>query len=527
MDTGWIVGISGETFVMDGLFGTLIIYGIFALLIVMFFLLVNTKKYKAADKKAQENQKKLEEEIHTMETAYHQVQLDEKELQEKYEELKKSEEKSRKIAYTDYLTGLPNRTAFIEKLEHIILTLRKGENIGIMFLDLDNFKDINDTLGHSYGDELLIDVTDRLKQAIDENDFLGRIGGDEFAILSQNLEDISSYDEKIKKVQNVFSYPFVLAMKEFFVTISIGIGIAPKDGKSRQVIMKNVDAAMYKAKEFGKNTYYYFDESVNKKRMEMIELQSEIRHGIDHEEFVVHYQPQLDLTTNQIVGFEALVRWNHPTKGLLFPSEFLELSEETGLIVAIGKWVLTMACQQLRKLELDGYDQVTMAVNLCARQFKDENLFDMTMKIIEETGISPEHLRFEIKESIVLEDMVYAINLIEKMKIEGIQISLDNFGTGYSSVNYLKILQVNQIKIDKSYLVTLLDHENEQKMLTALIAFCQALELDIVVEGVEQEKQHAFLKTTGCNKVQGFLYSQPLIEEEMHQILQDRLDIHE
>ena len=235
----------------------------------------------------------------------------------------------KKLAYTDYLTELPNRTAFTEMLDNIMLTLRSEETVGIMDIDIDNFKNINDSLGHSYGDELLIDVTYRLKQVMDENDYLARIGGDEFAVLTQNLQDTVSYEDKIKKIKNVFSYPFVLSTKEYFVTVSIGAAFAPKDGKTSQALIKNVDSAMYVAKENGKNTHTYFDYSFNQKLTEKIETQSELRKAIEREEFVLYYQAQMNLETKTVIGFEALIRWNHPTKGLVCPDDFIYLAEET------------------------------------------------------------------------------------------------------------------------------------------------------------------------------------------------------
>jgi diguanylate cyclase (GGDEF) domain len=488
------------------------------LVIILFILLINIRKRTAAESATKAAKLQLENNYIELEAAYEEVTATQTALEEKYEELKRSEEKVKRLAFCDYLTDLPNRTAFTEKLTENLKTIGKEESIALMYVDLDNFKMINDTLGHSYGDELLIDVTDRLKQVVDENDFLARFGGDEFIILSQNIEDIGTYDEKIKKVQKVFSYPFVLAMKEFFITISIGICLAPKDGKTTQTLIKNVDAAMYAAKGLGKNTHSYYDESIHQKLMEKIEIQSELRNAIEKGEFVVYYQAQIDLHSNKIVGFEALIRWNHPTKGMIPPLSFIGIAEETGLIVPIGRWVLMEACKMLRNCELQGHNDVTMAVNLSARQFKDVELVQMVKDTIEATGIDPEHLELEITESIALDDLNYSVDTIQKLSAMGIKFSLDDFGTGYSSMNYLKRLPVSNLKIDKSFLDTVIDDTNDQKIVTTIINLAQALNLDVIAEGVESNEQEQFLKGVNCNRAQGYLYSRPIPMNETEEL---------
>lgn len=493
---------------------------VFLLILILFILLINIQKRNAAENATKAAKLQLENNYLELEAAYEEVTATQTALSLKYEELKRSEEKIKKLAFSDYLTDLPNRTAFSEKLSDIIQTLRKEETVGLMYIDLDNFKMINDTLGHSYGDELLIDVTDRLKQVMDENDFFARFGGDEFIVLTQNIEDIGDYDEKIKKIQKVFSYPFVLAMKEFFVTISIGVCLAPKDGKTTQTLIKNVDAAMYAAKGIGKNTHCYYDETINNKLMEKIEMQSELRNAIERNEFKVYYQAQIDLNSDKIVGFEALIRWNHPTKGMVAPGEFIGIAEETGLIVPIGRWVLFEACKMLKSCEEKGYEDINIAVNLSPRQFKDADIVQMVHEAIKETGINPNHLELEITESIALEDLEYSIETIEKLKEIGIKFSLDDFGTGYSSMNYLKSLPVSNLKIDKSFLDMVIDDTNDQKIVTSIINLAQALELDVIAEGVESSEQAIFLKAVNCNKAQGYLYSKPIPMEESVQLLE-------
>lgn len=440
-------------------------------------------------------------------------------LNSRYEELYRTSENIRKLAYTDYMTELPNRTALTEMLENVLMTLRKDEIIGIMEIDIDNFKIINDTLGHSFGDELLIDVTHRIKQVLDENDYLARFGGDEFVILTQNLENMASFEEKIKKVKNVFASPFVLSTKEYFVTVSIGVAFAPKDGKTSQTLIKNMDSAMYMAKVNGKNTYTYFDTSYNQMLTDKIELQSELRRAIENEEFVLFYQAQMDISKKKIIGFEALIRWNHPVRGLLHPVDFIYLAEESGLIIPIGRWALNSACKQLREWSDMGFTDITMAVNVSARQFKDENFVQMIYEIIKETGIDPKRLELEITETIALEDLEYTIEVIKELNKIGVRFSLDDFGTGYSAMSYLKRLPISNVKIDKSFLDTVLEDANDQKIIQAIINLAYNLDLQVIAEGVEQLEHEKLLQKLNCNMAQGYLYSRPVPKEKAEELL--------
>lgn len=462
----------------------------------------------------------ISKEYKDLESAYKGAISSYNELNARYEELHKNRESIRKLAYTDYLTELPNRIAFIEMLDSIMLTLRTDEIIGIMDIDLDNFKNINDTLGHSYGDELLIDVTHRLKQVLGENDYLARIGGDEFVILTQNLKDMVSFEERIRKVRNVFSYPFILSGKEYFVTVSIGVAFAPKDGKTAQTLIKNVDSAMYMAKANGKNNYAYYEDSLNQLLTDKIELQSELRKAIEREEFILFYQAQMDITEKKVVGFEALIRWKHPDKGLLYPNDFIYLAEETGLIVPIGKWVLKTACLQLKEWSDKGHNNINMAVNLSARQFKDKDFVQMVLDTISETEIDPKRLSLEITETVALEDLEYTIATIKELRTIGVSFSLDDFGTGYSSMSYLKRLPVSNLKIDKSFLDSVMEDTRDQKIIQTIICLAMNLNLHVIAEGVESPDQEQFLQESDCNFAQGFLYSKPVPKEKAEEFLE-------
>ncbi len=499
--------------VIDRSVGIAIIAAYVIIVVLLIIYVIRLKKVKHLQSLAYQENQKIKENFRELEEVYQTSLSTLNELSSKYEELNKNKENMKKLAYTDYLTELPNRVAFTEMLDNIMLTLRSEETVAIMDIDIDNFKNINDSLGHSYGDELLIDVTYRLKQAMDENDYLARIGGDEFIVLTQNLQDTLEFEAKIKKIKNVFSYPFILSTKEYFVTVSIGVAFAPKDGKTSQSIIKNVDSAMYVAKANGKNTHAYFDYAFNKKLTEKIETQSELRKALERNEFELFYQAQMNLETKKVVGFEALIRWNHPTKGLVYPDEFISLAEETGLIIPIGKWVLKTACEQLKQWSAT-HSELTMAVNLSARQFKDRDLVKQVYDAIEETGINPKMLELEITETIALDDIEYTIATIQELRKIGVNFSLDDFGTGYSSMNYLKRLPVSNLKIDKSFLDTVMEDTSDQKIIQAIITLARNLDLYVIAEGVESFDQEEFLKEANCDKAQGFLYSKPVPKDK-------------
>lgn len=506
--------------VVNGSIGIAIITALFFITVLLIIYAVRFRKVKHIQSLTDQENQRMKERYSELEEVYNSSLSSLNELTGKYEELNRNKESMKKLAYTDYLTELPNRTAFTEMLDNIMITLRNEEIIAIMDIDIDNFKNINDSLGHSYGDELLIDVTYRLKQVMDENDYLARIGGDEFIVLSQNLPDTVIFEEKIKKIKNVFSYPFILSTKEYFVTVSIGVAFAPKDGKTSQSLIKNVDSAMYVAKANGKNTHAYFDYSFNQKLTEKIETQSELRRALERDEFVLFYQAQMDLESKSVVGFEALIRWNHPTKGLVAPDEFIYLAEETGLIIPIGKWVLRTACLQLKQWSSE-YPDITMAVNLSGRQFRDREIVKLVYDVIEETGIDPKNLELEITETIALDDIEYTIATIQELRKIGVKFSLDDFGTGYSSMNYLKRLPVSNLKIDKSFLDTVMEDSCDQKIIQTIITLARNLDLYVIAEGVESFDQETFLKEANCDKAQGFLYSKPVPKDMAIKFLQN------
>ncbi|MBE5963235.1 MAG: EAL domain-containing protein [Lachnospiraceae bacterium] len=497
-----------------------ILAGSSIILLVLFFgLIINIKKRAKAERAAIQARVKLKESYKELEIAYEEVMATKNALYSRYEELKENRDKVNKLAYSDYLTGLPNRVALMERIENAICTQKLDEIIGVMHIDLDNFKNINDTLGHAYGDQMLGQVADRLKGILKEEDYLARFAGDEFVILTRKISDVHAYEARVEEIQRAFLTPFVVATKEFFITASIGIAISPKDGKNAHALIQNVDTAMYAAKEQGKNNYCFFDEAMNKVLKQQIEMQNELRKAIEEKQFVVYYQAQMNLDTDRIIGFEALIRWEHPTKGIIPPIQFIPIAEETGLIVSIGRFVLEEACRQLRQWEDEGYQDVMMAVNLSARQFKDKDFLKNVYEILGETKINPKHLEFEITETVALDDLEFTIEMITKLKDLGVSFALDDFGTGYSSLNYLKRLPVNNLKIDKSFLDTVLDNNSDQKIVRTMIDLARDLNIEVIAEGVEKSEQEQFLKTVNCGKAQGYLYSRPVPKREACEVL--------
>lgn len=513
------MGTHGANILENRLIFSCVLVMFLVLMGVLIYLLLNIKSKRKQQKALIAENENLEKQCLNLQEQLNETQAKNDEMKEQYEELQKAQSHIKQLAYNDSLTQLPNRISFTEMLDNVLYTLRQEETVAVMNIDIDDFKVINDTLGHSYGDELLIDVTHRLKQALTEDDYLARIGGDEFILLSQNIMNISQYEDKIKKVMKVFSYPFVLSTKEFFVTVSIGIALAPNDGKTSQVIIKNVDTATYAAKDRGKDRYCYFDASMNEKLMNKIEMQSELRKAIENKEFVAYYQPQIQLQDNKLVGFEALIRWKQEDGTLVPPIDFIPLAEETGLIVPIGQYILIEACREIKLWNDKGYKDLTMAVNLSARQFRDRDFVQMLTDIIDEVGVNPKNLELEITETLALEDMEYTVATIKKLQELGIKFSLDDFGTGYSSMHYLKSLPIDILKIDKSFLATLLEDESEQKIVKTIINMAQILELEVIAEGVESEEQAEYLKQMNCDMAQGFLYSRPVPSNEAYELI--------
>jgi diguanylate cyclase (GGDEF)-like protein/PAS domain S-box-containing protein len=430
-------------------------------------------------------------------------------------ESKNFEDKINKLAYYDNVTGLPNRVYLVEKLgDFIVEAKKKNEPGALIFLDLDNFKTINDTLGHTFGDELLKKVGTMIESITYDNDLAAHFGADEFVIVKPNI-DRHLASEIASTIVEAFQKPWMIEDKDFFITASVGVVIFPEDGEDVQTILKNVDMAMYNAKDFGKNKYQIYKKDMNKALLNKLETHNDLRYAIEREEFFIYYQPQIDIFTGKIVSVEALLRWIKPNIGIVQPLKFIPLAEESGLIVQIGEWVLKTACEQIVKWSKEGIDNLNVAVNFSAKQFQLDNITSMVENVIKNTKMNPKRLEVEITESIIMENMESTVNVLNELRKMGAKVSLDDFGTGYSSLNYLKKLPIDMLKIDKSFVNELSTNKDEQAIAKAVIELAHSMHLSVTAEGVETKEQLDFLKNYNCDKAQGFLFSKPVPANEI------------
>ncbi|QGU95647.1 EAL domain-containing protein [Clostridium bovifaecis] len=432
---------------------------------------------------------------------------------------RKNEETIYKLAYYDSLTNLPNRTLFNLKLaDELKKSLKYNTQLALLYMDLDNFKSINDTFGHHFGDKLLIEVTKSFECLMRDNIIISRLGGDEFMVLISDIHDITYACELSNEIIKSLYRPFIINSTSVFVTTSIGIVVYPNDGSDIETLLKNADAAMYHAKSLGKNNYQLFSTELNAKLVEKMELEKTLRFALlnrKEKEFMVYYQPQVDAKTGELVGMEALVRWTHPKRGFISPNQFIPIAEETGLINEIDEFVIKATCKQLRQWQYQGYKLVPVSVNISANQFKQQNIFNKIKAILDETEISPKWLHIEITESATISDMNLATKILNRFKALGIKVLLDDFGTGYSSLNHLKNLPINTLKIDKSFIDRIAYEESEKAIAHTLIELAHILNMDVIAEGVETEAQLEVLKAQQCDKIQGYLFSKPLPPDKL------------
>lgn len=435
-------------------------------------------------------------------------------------ERKASEQRIHRLAYYDALTQLPNRTLFQERLHTALQHAeRREEWVVLMFLDLDRFKPINDSLGHAAGDRMLKDVAVRLADCVGDDDTVARMGGDEFTLLlSPCTGRETALNRAITVAEQILSRlarPFVLEGREFFVTASIGIALGPQDGHEPSQLMKNADTAMYHAKERGKNNFQFYQAEMNARALERLELESDLRHALEQREFVLYYQPQFSGDGKRLTGVEALLRWRHPERGLVPPGEFIPVLEELGLVVEVGDWVLREACRQLRAWHQRKMRLPKVSVNISARQFADGQLVQRISGILAESGLPPACLELELTESILMRDVAEAMEILANLKRLGLCIAVDDFGTGYSSLNYLKRFPIDVLKIDRSFVDGLPDGERDAQIARAIIAMSHSLNLAVIAEGVETHAQLDFLREHGCDEVQGFLFGRPMPADQL------------
>jgi diguanylate cyclase (GGDEF)-like protein/PAS domain S-box-containing protein len=426
-------------------------------------------------------------------------------------ERKLDEKRIRYLANHDPLTGLPNRTSFSDVLSASIKNAqRHGRSLAVMFVDLDRFKIINDTLGHEAGDEVLREVGIRLRHTLRASDVIARLGGDEFVVLVQEVKDAIQMETVARKILAALVRPMFIQAQECAITASIGICSYPGDGENEQSLMKNADTAMYQAKEAGKNNFKFYSHEPNSNSFQRLAMETSLRYGLRRNEFFLEYQPRINLKSGAVTGVEALVRWQHPELGVIPPGQFIPLAEETGVILELGTWVLATACAQAVAWQKEGLPALRMAVNLSARQFADENLVEHIVRALGSSGLAPGFLELELTESVVAQNVERAATVLRQIRDLGVQLALDDFGTGYSSLAQLKRFPIDTLKIDRSF-VAGLPHSGEDAAITlAIIALGRGLDLVLIAEGVETEEQQAFLRRHACNEMQGFLFSRPL-----------------
>ncbi len=425
-----------------------------------------------------------------------------------------------KMAHYDSLTGLANRTLINDKLNNILKEAALTQSkTAVVFIDLDNFKLINDTMGHDIGDIVLRKASQIIEGCIGDKDFAGRLGGDEFIVVMPELDSISKAVQKINRLVNEINIPITIENKEFYISASAGISIYPNHGEDSKTLIKNADTAMYTAKGNGKNSFKIFNSNMNLEISKKLEMVNDLSNAIKNNEFSLHYQPQIDISTNSIIGMEALIRWNHPSKGIIPPLDFIPLAEETGLILQVGEWVLNEACRQNKEWQDLGYKTMRMAVNLSILQFEHSNLIKLVKSALNKSGLEPKWLELEITESVALKCYDCAVHKINELKNIGVFVSLDDFGTGYSSFNYLKQLPIDTLKIDKIFLDNLIPNSDEEFIMKTMINLARRLNLKVVAEGVESTSQLEFLKKEKCNVAQGFLFSKPLSKSEFVELI--------
>ena len=435
-------------------------------------------------------------------------------------ERKRSEAAIKKLAYYDTLTGLPNRVLFSDRLKQaIVMAERDKRDTALLFLDLDNFKNVNDSIGHTYGDRLLKITADRIQGCLRGSDTVARIGGDEFVVILPLVTGAEDVSKVAAKILDCLNKTVRFEEHEIYSSASIGISVFPDDGATADELLKNADIALYQAKERGRNNFQFFSKEMNVQALTRQLIESSMRQAITRDEFYLVYQPQFDIGSRRVVGLEALLRWHHPQKGNIYPLHFIAIAEETGMIIPIGEWVLRTACRQARAWHDAGYPWLRIAVNISARQFKQDTFVGLVKSILDESGLPPEYLELELTESTIMERADTNIQALRELKKLGCTLAIDDFGTGYSSLSYLKHFPIDRLKIDRSFVRDLNTDGDDAAIAEAIIFMAHSLKLDVVAEGVELEEQLNFLHSRNCDTLQGYLMSPPLSVDDVTDLL--------
>lgn len=441
-------------------------------------------------------------------------------------ERKRNFEELSYLANYDSLTGLANRPLFRERLDRALIRADRNKTLVALFvIDLDRFKNINDTLGHDVGDKLLVDVSNRLKKCTREGDTIARLGGDEFTIIMEDIKDIDDARIVAEKVLMFMQEKFNIKQHELFVTPSIGITIYPVNNNNSSNLFINADSAMYDAKASGRNCYRFYTDDMNTQLTGRINLESKLRRAIEKQEFVLYYQPKFSVNKKYPIGAEALIRWNDPAEGMISPALFIPLAEETGLIGPMTDWVIKEACTQNSKWQQQGYQAIRMAVNLSPKQFNQDDIMNRIFNQIISSDLSPKYVELEITEGALVEDVEKSCDILMQLKKWGIQVSIDDFGTGYSSLSYLKKFPLDTLKIDQSFVRDLMDDSDDAAIVQAIIAMAKSLNFNVIAEGVETQQQLNYLASHGCNEVQGYFLGKPVPADEFEQFLVKKSEV--
>ncbi|OWW22354.1 putative bifunctional diguanylate cyclase/phosphodiesterase [Noviherbaspirillum denitrificans] len=420
----------------------------------------------------------------------------------------------------DALTGLPNRTLLHDRLLCAIARARRADTgFSVAFIDLDRFKLVNDTMGHTAGDLLLKQVATRLQSLLRHTDTLARLGGDEFILIVEHQEGGVPNTRVVQRMMDEVARPLHVHGQTFFITASIGIANFPDDGEDPEALIMHADTAMYRAKETGRNNFQFYERGLNQRAMDRLQLEMELRVALEHGQFSLHYQPQVCLTEGRVTGMEALLRWNHPDLGAVAPARFIDLAEETGLIVPIGYWALRSACLQNKRWQDAGLPKFHVAVNVSARQFADKNLAQCITSILQETGLEPRYLELELTESLVMDNVDHTVNVLSALKDIGVRVSIDDFGTGYSSLSYLKRFPIDMLKIDRSFVRDILHDPDDAAIVRAIISLAHSLRMGVIAEGVEDARQLDYLRKNRCNQIQGYYISRPVPADDIDAFL--------
>jgi diguanylate cyclase (GGDEF)-like protein len=423
-------------------------------------------------------------------------------------------------AQHDFLTGLPNRMLLNDRVaQAIILALRHTKKVAMLFLDLDGFKHINDSLGHEIGDKLLQSVTKRLIDCVRFSDTVSRQGGDEFVVLLSEMEHSEDAAITARRMLHVVAEGHSIDQHDLHVTTSIGVSVYPDDGLDAVTLIKNADTAMYQAKENGRQSYQFFRPAMNVRAVERQSIEESLRRALERQEFALHYQPKVDLKTGGITGAEALLRWTHPVRGLISPAEFIPVAEDCGLILPIGKWVLHEACKQARAWLDAGLPPITMAVNISAMAFRDDGFLDGVFAILTETGLDPRFLELELTESVLMKRAESAASVLQKLRARGVRVAVDDFGTGYSSLSYLRKFSIDALKIDQSFVRQITTTPDDTAIVTAVVSMGRSLKLRVIAEGVETQEELVFLQALLCDEAQGYYFSPAVVADQFAPLL--------